>query len=294
MPAPSARAVTLVGVASLPGPYAVQVLILLPPSEGKAAPRRGKALDLDRLASPGLTPARDRMLTALVDLCGGSGPSTAAPDDAEVAGAAEILGLGPTQLDLVALNASLRTAPTSRADRIYTGVLYDALDFASLSTAAKRRATTRVGIMSSLFGLVRPGDAIPAYRLSGDAVLPTLGPVAGFWREHLEPAALEALGSGLLVDLRSGMYAAFWRPARELAPRVATVRVLHEHNGTRKVVSHFNKATKGRIVREVLEHGANPRTPAQFADLLRDLGWKVEESAPTAKGVQLDVVVDEL
>ncbi|KRF15498.1 hypothetical protein ASG90_12480 [Nocardioides sp. Soil797] len=275
------------------------MLILLPPSEGKAAPRRGKVVDVDRLASPGLTPARAEMLAALVDLCGGSTVSSgddasSEPEDATIARAAETLGLGATQLDLVARNAALATAPTARADRIYTGVLYDALDFDSLSTAARRRATTRVAIMSSLFGLVRPGDAIPAYRLSGDAVLPRTGSVAGFWREHLEPAVLESLGAGLLVDLRSGMYAAFWRPAKELAPRVATVRVLHEHNGTRKVVSHFNKATKGRIVREVLEHGANPRTPAQFADLLRDLGWKVEESAPTAKGVQLDVVVDEL
>ncbi|QIX27293.1 peroxide stress protein YaaA [Nocardioides sp. JQ2195] len=271
------------------------MLILLPPSEGKAAPRRGNPLDLGRLSSPGLSPARALMLGALVELChGDQDPTTPVQDAMIVERAAATLGLGSTQLDLVAQNAGLMTAATARADRIYTGVLYDALDFASLSAAAKRRATSRVGIMSSLFGLVGPGDRIPAYRLSGDAVLPRIGSVAGFWREHLETAALEALGSGLLVDLRSGMYAAFWRPARDLAPRVATVRVLHEHNGTRKVVSHFNKATKGRIVREVLENGANPRTPAQFADLLRELGWKVEESAQTAKGVQLDVVVDEL
>lgn len=276
-------------------PYPDQVLILLPPSEGKAAPRRGTSLDLDRLASPGLTPAREQVLAALVDLCSVSrGPDASAEAEAAVARAAETLGLGPTQRDLVSLNASLRTAPTARADRVYTGVLYDALDFATLSTPAKRRANTRVGITSSLFGMVRPSDPIPAYRLSGDAVLPQLGSVAGFWREHLETATLDALGSGLLVDLRSGMYAAFWRPARELASRVATVRVLHEHNGTRKVVSHFNKATKGRIVREVLEDGGKPRTPAQFAALLRDLGWQVEESEPTAKGVQLDVVVSEL
>lgn len=276
-------------------PYAVRVLILLPPSEGKTAPRRGKALDLASLGSPSLTSAREQVLDALVSLCAdGQDPATPVQNGLLVERAAATLGLGATQLDLVALNAGLRTAHTARADRIYTGVLYDALDFASLSTAARRRATSRVGIMSSLFGLVRPGDAIPAYRLSGDAVLPQLGSVAGFWRENLEPTVLDALGSGLLVDLRSGMYAAFWRPSRDLAKRVATVRVLHEHNGTRKVVSHFNKATKGRIVRAVLEDGGNPRTPGAFADLLRDLGWKVEESAPGAKGVQLDVVVDEI
>ena len=153
---------------------------------------------------------------------------------------------------------------------------------------------TRLAVTSSLFGLVRPADRIPAYRLSGDTTLPGLGPVAAVWRDALGPAVDEALGTGLLVDLRSTMYAAFWRPPADLAPRVATVRVLHESNGKRQVVSHFNKATKGRIVRAVLEHGGNPRTPAQLADLLRDLGWKVEEAGPTRKGTQLDVVVSEL
>jgi cytoplasmic iron level regulating protein YaaA (DUF328/UPF0246 family) len=259
------------------------VLILLPPSEGKAEPRRGNRLDLESLAFPGLTAARERVLDALVTLCEG-----------EPTEAARVLEVGTTQLDLVALNAGLRTAPTARADRVYTGVLYDALDVASLSTGARRRATSRLAVTSSLFGLVRPGDRIPAYRLSGGTSLPGVGPVAAVWRDHLGPAVTEAMGPGLLVDLRSSTYAAFWRPPAELAKRVATVRVLHEVAGRRQVVSHFNKATKGRIVRALLEDGRDPRTPAALARLLTDLGWTVEVGAPTARGTQLDVVVREL
>jgi cytoplasmic iron level regulating protein YaaA (DUF328/UPF0246 family) len=103
-----------------------------------------------------------------------------------------------------------------------------------------------------------------------------------------------ALGRGLLVDLRSSTYAAFWRPPADLAPRVATVRVLHESGGTRKVVSHFNKATKGRLVRALLEDGSAPRKPGDLADLLGDLGWKVETGEPGRAGTQLDVVVEEV
>ena len=198
------------------------------------------------------------------------------------------------QADLVQLNECLATAPTARADAIYTGVLYDALDFATLSPAARRRATSRVAITSSLFGIVRPGDRIPAYRLSGDAALPGVGSVAGVWREVLGEAVTGAMRQGLLVDLRSSTYAAFWRPAKDLAHRVATVRVLHESDGRRTVVSHFNKATKGRIVRALLEDGANPRTPQALADTLARLGWTVEVGEPTAKGTQLDVVVTEV
>ncbi len=257
------------------------MLILLPPSEGKTPPRRGRSLDLDTLGSPLLTDARQRVLDALV-------AASERPD------AADILGIGHTQLDLLERNRSLATAPTARADRVYTGVLYDALGLGSLSPAARRRATSRVAVTSSLFGLVRPGDRIPAYRLSGDATLPDLGPVAGVWRDVLGPAVVQAMGTGLLVDLRSGTYAAFWRPPAELARRVATVRVLHEANGTRSVVSHFNKATKGRLVRALLEDGRNPRTPAALAGVLRDLGWHVEAGPATSKGTQLDVVVSEV
>jgi cytoplasmic iron level regulating protein YaaA (DUF328/UPF0246 family) len=259
------------------------VLVLLPPSEGKSSPRRGKPLDLSTLDFPALTPARERVLDALVELCEG---------DPEAA--ARILGVGGTQVDLVRANRTLRTASTARADQVYSGVLYDALDIASLSTAARRRATGRLAVSSSLFGMVRPSDRIPAYRLSGDTSLPGLGAVAGVWRDSLGPSMTDAVGGGLLVDLRSSTYAAFWRPPAELAKRVATVRVLHETNGRRQVVSHFNKATKGRIVRALLENGANPRTPAKLADVLRDLGWSVEVAEPTQKGTQLDVVVSEL
>ncbi len=263
-------------------PYAGPVLILLPPSEGKSAPRRGARLDPARW-SAALAPARAEVLDALVELCSG---------DPVVA--ARTLGLGPSQAEEVRRNAALPHAVTARADRVYAGVLYEALDLASLDEAARRRATRRLLVTSSLYGVVRPDERIGAYRLSGDVTLPGLGGVAAHWREHLDPVLREKLGTGLLVDLRSGTYAAFWRPGPDLARRTATVRVLHEVDGRRLVVSHFNKATKGRIVRALLESGADPRTPTAFAATLRDLGWAVEQGEPTAKGVALDVVVTDV
>jgi len=259
------------------------VIVLLPPSEGKTAPRRGKSLDLGGLTLPGLTPAREQVLDALVGLC-----------ERDPVEAARVLDVPKTQLGLVDLNARLRSAPTARADQVYSGVLYDALSPATLSAAARRRATTRLLVASSLFGMVGPADRIPAYRLSGDAVLPGLGGVAAHWRAALGPALEEHLGDRLLVDLRSTTYAAFWRPPAALARHVATVRVLHETNGKRQVVSHFNKATKGRLVRTLLESGANPRSPGRLAEALRDLDWVVEVVDGPRGVVQLDVVVRDL
>lgn len=265
------------------------MLILLPPSEGKTAPRRGRPLQLDSLSFPAISEQRGEVLSALVSLCTTHG----LPLESEAARhvAAETLGLGPTQVDEIDRNALLQRAATGRADGVYSGVLYEALDLPSLEGAAKRRATQWVAVTSSLFGLVRPGDRIPAYRLSGNVTLPGVGVVSTYWSRHLDDTVTEAAGQGIVVDLRSSTYASFWRPSPEMASRVVSVRVLHEHNGTRKVVSHFNKATKGRIVRAVLEDGRTATSPWGFAELLADLGWNVYEGP---KKNVLDVVVDSL
>jgi uncharacterized protein len=265
------------------------VLILLPPSEGKTAPRRGRTLQLDAMSFPALSDERAEVLAALISLCTTDGLPFESGAARHVA--AQTLGLGKTQADEIDRNALLATAHTMRADRVYSGVLYEALDLGSLEGAAKRRATQWVAITSSLFGLVRPSDYIPAYRLAGNVTLPSIGVVSTYWNRHLDDTMIEAAGQGLVVDLRSSTYASFWRPSRELSPRVVGVRVLHEHNGTRKVVSHFNKATKGRIVRTVLEDGGIASSPWQLAEQLADLGWTVEEGP---KRNLLDVVVNEL
>ncbi len=260
------------------------MLILLPPSEGKAAPRRGRPLDPASLSFPGLVEARAEVLDALLRLC-----TTDRPADA-----AGVLGLGPTQLEEVRRNAALRDAPATRADRLYSGVLYEALDLGSLDGAARRRATSRLAVTSALFGLLRPGDRVPAYRLSGGVSLPGLGAVSTHWSRHLDPAVREAAGRGLVVDLRSSTYASFWRPGRDLEDRVVSVRVLQERDGRRSVVSHLNKATKGRLVRDLLLDGRAPATPGRFADLLGSLGWKVEPGPAGRHGALLDVVVSEV
>ncbi|MFI5844253.1 peroxide stress protein YaaA [Catenuloplanes sp. NPDC051500] len=255
--------------------------ILLPPSEGKAHPARGAALDLASLAFPELTAAREAALDALITLSAGD-------EDTAVA----TLGLSTGQRDEVRRNALLRTAPTTTAAKLYTGVLYDALDLATLPPAAKRRANAQILIFSGLFGVSRLGDRLPAYRCGMDVTLSPLGAVAGHWRRAL-PATMAGLG-GPILDLRSSSYAAAWRPAGGRINDLATVRVLHERvvggETKRSVVSHFNKATKGRLVRDLLLAGAAPRSVRALTAALRDLKYTVEEPSPGA----LDVVVRDL
>lgn len=262
------------------------MLVLLPPSEAKTPARRGAALDLETLSFPELTASRERVLDALVDL------ARTRPETAR-----EVLGLSERQRDEVLRDAGLMTEPTAAAGRVYSGVIYESLDLASLDAAAKRRATRCVVVQSALFGAVRLTDRIPAYRLSGDSVIPSLGSLAAVWRDPLATAMTAAAGRGLVIDLRSGVYAHLWRPTGAVAERTVAVRVLQEMpDGSRKVVSHFNKATKGRLLRTWLVDGADPRSLDELADACEKAGVAAEPGPRPKPGrpMTLDVVVPDL
>ncbi|MDX3453550.1 peroxide stress protein YaaA [Streptomyces sp. ME02-8801-2C] len=259
------------------------MLVLLPPSEGKAASGRGAPLKLESLSLPGLTAAREAVLTELVELCVGDEDK-----------AREVLGLSEGLRGEVAKNVNLLTAGARPAGQVYTGVLYDALDLASLDAAAKKRAARSLLVFSGLWGAVRITDRIPSYRCSMGVKLPGLGALGAHWRAPMAGVLPEVAGEGLVLDLRSSAYAGAWKPKGEIAGRTATVRVLHAPS--RKVVSHFNKATKGRIVRSLVSAGVVPSGPGELVQVLRDLGYVVEVAVPGKGGVAwgLDVLVDEV
>ncbi|MFD6917609.1 peroxide stress protein YaaA [Streptomyces virginiae] len=265
------------------------MLVLLPPSEGKAAGGSGAPLKPEALSLPGLAPARAAVLEELVELC--------AADELK---AREVLGLSEGLRGEVAKNAELRTAGARPAGEIYTGVLYDALGLADLPAAARASAEDALLVFSGLWGAVRITDRIPSYRCSMGVKLPALGALGAYWRGPMAEVMPEAAGDGLVLDLRSAAYGAAWKPKGEVAGRTATVRVLHSQlvDGVEKrsVVSHFNKATKGRLVRDLLTAGAAPASPAELVTALRDLGYTVEVEAPTkpAKAWSLDVVVTQI
>lgn len=266
------------------------MLILLPPSEGKTPPPDGAPVDPAALWLPALAPARRRVLNRLVALCKrGSARS--------VAESLRVLGLSDGQRGEIARNAGLRSAPAAPAAEVYSGVLYEALDPATLATEARGWLERSVVVFSGLWGVVRLGDRIPAYRCAVGVTLPDpVGGLTPYWKKALKPALGRAAAGGPVLDLRSGAYAAMWAPS---GPEAATVRVLHERtvDGVphRSVVSHFNKATKGRLVRALAEAGPEPASIDEVLAALRDLKYTVEEQpAPPGRPRQLDVVVAEL
>ncbi len=261
------------------------MLVLLPPSEGKTAPTEGPVLDLAALSLPGLTPARRTVLSSLTSLC------RSRPADA-----LDVLGLSAGQAIEVQRNKGVRKAPTAPAWQVYTGVLFAALDMGGADPAAQARLADWVLVWSGLWGAVRLTDPIPAYRLSGAVTLPGPGRLATFWRQPLCKALAAPARDGLMVDLRSGTYAASWVGPPE---RTATIRVIHDRGEGRVVASHFNKATKGRLLRALAASGTAPETVDELVDVLRSMRFRVEPGTARSGGRasasrMLDVVVDSL
>ncbi|MEU5882134.1 peroxide stress protein YaaA [Spirillospora sp. NPDC047279] len=245
------------------------MLILLPPSERKATDGDGPPLDLAGLSFPELNPTRERVLCALGEVC-------------LRADAPEVLGLPAGQVvEALGRNRGLFTAATLPVARLYTGVLYDNLDLADLPAD---RAADQIVVFSGLWGALRLTDRIPPYRLAMGVSLPEEGRLAALWR----PVLKEALHTGgeLVVDMRSGPYAAAWKPPR---PAVA-VRVFREHilGGVpkRTVVSHMAKATRGKVAHDLIKAGAAPETPEQLLKAVAGLGYTVE-----LNGSNLDVIL---
>ncbi|GAA1318400.1 peroxide stress protein YaaA [Pseudonocardia xinjiangensis] len=242
------------------------MLVLLPPSETKVDGGDGPPLRLDVLPHPELGQVRKELAHELVELAG------------NVADCRTALGLSAKQDAEVARNAALFDSPTMPALHRYTGVLYDALDAGSLRGAAAARARGRLAVGSALFGLLRADDPVPAYRLSAGSALPGRPTLAARWKPVLEPVLAGIAAGELVVDLRSGSYAALGR-----VPGAVTVTVLAERpDGTRGVVSHFNKAHKGRLARLLAGTRAEPTDAAGVAAIARRAGMQVERAGPTA------------
>jgi cytoplasmic iron level regulating protein YaaA (DUF328/UPF0246 family) len=229
------------------------VLILLPPSETKRDGGDGPPLDYRALSHPRLSTVR-RGLTRRVSALART------PDEMM-----SRLKLGPKLAFEVDRNRALTKSPTMPAMDRYTGVLFEALDAATLDPSARAFAAEHVRIHSALFGLLGAVDPIPAYRLSHDSRLdaPT---VKTIWAPAITKELL-AHRTELVVDLRSEAYV-------HLGPVPAAVAQAHflrvvttGPDGVQRALNHFNKKAKGELTRALMQHGVD------FATVDELLAW---------------------
>jgi cytoplasmic iron level regulating protein YaaA (DUF328/UPF0246 family) len=187
------------------------MLILLPPSEGKNQPAGKSKLNLTKLA----------FADQLIDV--------------------------RTRL----VTKSLTAAPAVKAIDVYSGVLYQALDWGSLSVTAKAQGDKSLLIVSAIFGVLRPSDVIPNYKAKI---------TSSDWKVALKPV-LDGLEADLIIDCRSSTYAGVWQSPPD---RTAAVRVFKKEKGKISVITHLSKKYRGELTRELLKSGKSPKTPAEL------------------------------
>ena len=140
----------------------------------------------------------------------------------------------------------------------FAGDTYSGLDAATLSEDALRHAQDHLRILSGLYGLLRPRDAIRPHRLEMGTRLPTRRgrDLYAFWGDRLAHALnadAAAAGTDLLLNCASREYfAAADRPALRL--RVVTPTFLEERPGGPKIVSFAAKRARGAMARFVVEN----------------------------------------
>lgn len=228
--------------------------ILLPPAEGKQEGGNPFAPDMFDYRSSStfnyfkaLNPERRALIRALQGML-----------DAPTEELESLLGVkGDALAQAIEINRNILSAPLiSALDRYNPGVMYQAMDFPGLPTGAQRRLLEEGIIFSGLFGLLRPDDLIPNYKLKMDASLEGIGKVSKYWREPLSNVLNETLKGRFVWNLLPGVHEDSWDDEHTYDAMVV-VKFFRKKGGELTAVTHGVKPLRGKlvnfIVRETVE-----------------------------------------
>ena len=140
----------------------------------------------------------------------------------------------------------------------FAGDTYVGLDAASLDEEEMEWAQEHLRILSGLYGVLRPRDAIQPYRLEMGSRLKTRRGTSlyDYWRKAPAKALraqAEATGTDVLVNCASQEYFGAV-DLNALKLRVITPVFMEDRNGESKIVSFFAKKARGSMARFVIHN----------------------------------------
>ncbi|WP_170419866.1 peroxide stress protein YaaA [Ruegeria arenilitoris] len=153
-------------------------------------------------------------------------------------------------------------APQPEATRpaalAFAGDTYQGLEAATLDAEELAWAQDHLRILSGLYGLLRPLDAIQPYRLEMGSRLKTRRGTSlyDYWRDQLSKALnaqADEIGTETLVNCASQEYFGAVAP-KALKLRVISPVFMEDKDGTPKIVSFFAKKARGSMARYIIQH----------------------------------------
>ena len=161
-----------------------------------------------------------------------------------------------TEPVLILLPPSEKKSPTpGPAIEVYTGVLYAALGWNTLTAAQKKLAQSCLVIISAKYGALRPLDPIEPYKekINNELMRPIVG------------ATLNSISTDLIIDCRSSTYQTVWPSPIE---KTVEIKVFTKVDGEKKVITHMSKKTRGEVSRHILLTGKEIKTPQQLQEIV--------------------------
>ena len=135
-------------------------------------------------------------------------------------------------------NQDIFKSHCAKAIERYTGVVYEHINWASLSEKSKKYMEQNVFIFSGLFGMLTPLTLIPDYKLKMNVLS---------LQHHWNPILTEALyNETSIIDLLPQVHRKAYTPNKK---NVIPVDFLIINKGKKTAAGHFGKAVKGEFIR---------------------------------------------
>lgn len=141
---------------------------------------------------------------------------------------------------------------------LFNGDAYEGLDARSLDGGALSYLQKSLGLLSGLYGLLRPFDHIYPYRLEMGTALqtPSGSRLYDFWQDKITQLLAQRMreaGAQTLINLASQEYFQAVRP--EKLPAKTITPVFKEYRGGKyKIISFYAKRARGLMVRFAAEN----------------------------------------
>lgn len=151
-------------------------------------------------------------------------------------------------------NAQLLEAPTLPAIERYNGVVYDGIDYPTMSLKGKLYFNKHVRIVSALFGLLKPQDLIPDYKLKIEKLN-----LCQYWK----PLNAPQLKNKFVFDLLPQAHAKAVDYDKGLRLDFIVTK-----NGKTIPAGHHGKLIKGKFIRWLCENSISD--PSQLSAFNED------------------------